>query len=78
MKKLIHNLIVTEEKLEILTDKFWLQFILEQLISNSIKYCREEQLKITFSLKVEKDQIAIRIKDNGIGIEKNDLKNVFD
>lgn len=67
-----------DEKQEILTDKFWLQFILEQLISNSIKYRREEQLKIIFSLKLEKDQITIRIKDNGIGVETNDLKNVFD
>ncbi len=63
---------------EMLTDKFWFIFILNQLISNSIKYKSKENLKIDIFCKNIEDGFIISIKDNGIGISSYDIKNIFD
>ncbi len=62
----------------ILIDKFWFIFIINQLISNSIKYKSDNDLKIFISLKEVSDGIVISFKDNGIGISDYDIKNIFD
>lgn len=71
------NINIKEEHF-IFTDKFWLKFIVEQIIFNSIKYKSEEQLMIKFSSELKDNRIIIKICDNGIGIEPNDLKNIYD
>lgn len=66
-------------ELKILTDSKWLEFILEQIINNSIKYKRDipdSYIKI-FALD-EQDKIKLIVEDNGIGIRKSDIKQVFD
>ena len=63
----------------VLTDSKWLEFILNQIINNSIKYKRnikDSYIKIFTDNK--KDKITLVIEDNGIGIPKSDLKQVFD
>lgn len=62
----------------ILTDKFWLQFIFEQIISNAIKYRSEQRLELEFNSQIINNTLVVKITDNGIGIEQYDLKNVFD
>ncbi len=52
-------------------------FIIGQIISNAIKY-RRENLIIEFSAKVERDSVSLSIFDNGIGIPDADLSRVFD
>lgn len=48
----------------------FLYSIMNNLISNSIKYCRDEvPLKIEISTKRKEDYILLSIKDNGIGID---------
>jgi len=59
------------------TDTKWLEFILDQIINNSIKYT-EENPKIEIYTKQNKNDIKLIIKDNGIGITPNDLPRVFD
>ena len=63
----------------VLTDSKWLEFIINQIISNSIKYIRNDVDRI-IKLKVEKlpKQIDLHIYDNGIGIPKKDIKRVFE
>jgi two-component system CheB/CheR fusion protein len=46
------------------------------LISNAIKYSGQGSL-IEFTIKITKTHFVIRIKDNGIGIPKNDQKHLF-
>lgn len=46
------------------------------LISNAIKYSGEDSL-IEFSTKITKSHFVVVIKDNGIGIPKNDQKHLF-
>ena len=60
------------------TDKKWLEFIINQIINNSIKYKKEKNSIINISCKDEKDKVVLEIYDNGIGIPAKDLNRVFD
>lgn len=61
----------------VLTDEKWLQFILNQLINNAIKYTPHGgEITLTFS-KNERG-IWLTISDNGIGIPNEDLQRIFD
>lgn len=73
------DLIVDADDMKVLTDSKWLEFIVNQIVSNSIKYIRsgvEHYIRITAE-KNNKNTI-LKIYDNGIGIEKSDLHKVFD
>lgn len=62
---------------KVLTDSKWLEFILNQIINNSIKYKRNSDSIIKIETKKENDNTILSIYDNGIGINKKDIKNVF-
>ncbi|EJR89808.1 hypothetical protein IKE_05983 [Bacillus cereus VD196] len=59
------------------TDAKWLRFILNQILSNAIKYSAENREKVTISAFVEGNRIILEIKDRGIGIPKCDVQRVF-
>ena len=73
------DFIVDVDDKKVLTDSKWLEFIVNQIVSNSIKYIRngiEHFIKITAE---ENDKNTIlKIYDNGIGIEKSDIPKIFD
>ena len=56
-----------------LTDEKWLMFVIEQIISNSLKYTRQGSIALTFE---EGDILCIR--DTGIGIDEADIPRVFE
>lgn len=72
------DLIVDIKNTEVYTDTKWLEFILNQIINNSIKY-KKDIPKSYIQIKTQEDnnQIVLSIKDNGIGIPKSDIPNVF-
>ena len=82
MDALLENKIdylVDNVNIKVLTDSKWLEFILGQIINNSIKYqknIKNSYIKIT--ALDEEDRVVLIIEDNGIGIKKTDLKRVFD
>lgn len=57
----------------VLTDGKWLEFVLEQLISNAIKYTKEGKI----SIYMESDNILV-IEDTGIGIKDSDIPRLFE
>lgn len=66
------------------TDSKWLEFVIGQIVNNSIKYVaaryknEEGRGKITFSLNRAEDTVTLIIRDNGVGISKKDLPRVFE
>lgn len=59
------------------SDSKWLEFIINQIVSNSIKYISSNP-KLTIDLKENKDNKVLIIKDNGIGIDSLEIGRVFD
>ena len=58
-------------------DSVHLTNVILNLIENGIKYCINEP-KITIKTKDEFNKLIISISDNGIGIEKEHLRNIFE
>lgn len=58
---------------KVLTDEKWLVFVIEQLLSNSIKYTNKGKISI-YPLENKK----LVIEDTGIGISKEDIPRIFD
>lgn len=68
---------------EVFTDEKWLEFILGQLIQNSIKYAREDGARIVFSGALldeglASEHIELIVADNGRGVSAADLPRVFE
>lgn len=61
---------------KVYTDKKWIIYVLGQLINNSIKYSKENGV-IEFSAEDKGEFIELKIRDNGIGINEEDLERVF-
>jgi signal transduction histidine kinase len=59
-------------------DKLRLAELFNNLITNSVKYMKENGGKITLDAKQEKDIITISIADNGKGMKKEQIKRIFD
>ncbi len=57
----------------VLTDEKWLVFVLEQILSNALKYTKSG----TISIYMEAEKTLV-IKDSGIGIASEDLPRVFE
>lgn len=69
---------VNIDNIYVYTDKKWIEFILNQIISNSIKYKKENDSFIKITSSISEDKVNLIIYDNGIGISKGDIKKVFD
>ena len=56
----------------LITDEKWLLFVIEQLLSNALKYTREGSVKIYMHGE------SLCIEDSGIGIAPEDLPRIFE
>lgn len=63
--------------LKVLTDSKWLEFIINQIVSNSIKYKKDKDSYLEINGEDFDDYVTITINDNGKGISKSDLPRVF-
>jgi signal transduction histidine kinase/ligand-binding sensor domain-containing protein/DNA-binding response OmpR family regulator len=64
-------------------DKEKLEMVLNNIISNSFKYIGEgNEINISVSVQISEKypqgRVVIKIRDNGIGIPKNQMGNIFD
>lgn len=65
-----------EDNVIVSCDKHYIQSTLDNLIINAIKYSQAG--RITIRLKKDKHKVRFSIKDEGVGIPKSELKNIFD
>lgn len=66
------------DNLSVYTDIKWLNFIIEQIISNSLKYQNKKNRLVRIKGTSDKNNIKLEIYDNGVGIKESDLPKVFD
>ncbi|KXH80115.1 MULTISPECIES: sensor histidine kinase [Bacillus] len=67
--------IIQEYNIE--TDRKWLRFIVNQILSNAIKYSAGIRTDITMVVLEKEKSIVLEIQDYGVGIPKEDLPRVF-
>ncbi|BDF04323.1 sensor histidine kinase [[Clostridium] hylemonae] len=60
----------------VLTDEKWLVFVVEQLLSNALKYTRAGSISV-YADKSRGAEVLV-IEDTGIGIQEEDLPRVFE
>ena len=60
------------------TDEKWLEFIVNQIIQNAIKYRKEKNANIVITISENKENVILNIKDNGIGIKTSEIGRIFD
>jgi two-component system phosphate regulon sensor histidine kinase PhoR len=64
---------------KVLLDRFWFTTMLINIFENAIKYNNQDTKKIDVSLnKREEGQLEISIRDNGIGMPKQVLGQIFE
>ncbi len=66
------RLIYSPVDAEILTDEKWLLFIIEQLLSNAVKYTVKGSVTIKYANNI------LIVSDTGIGISPEDLPRIFE
>ena len=62
----------------IYSDTKWVEFILNQIIGNAIKYSKGKDDKIEIYLKKISSAVVLTIKDHGVGIIERDLNRVLE
>lgn len=66
-----------EEKQYIQSDEKWLTYILDQIVSNSLKYTMEGG-SIRFAFEEDGKERVLHVIDTGVGIAPEDIGRVFD
>lgn len=73
----IHNHISLEYQSNltyVISDSQWLTILIEQILSNALKYTENGKISIQYL----EDKHALEIKDTGIGIRSEDIPKIFD
>ncbi|MBS4201927.1 sensor histidine kinase [Bacillus sp. FJAT-49732] len=73
IKNRVYPEIHIDQNILVDSDEKWLMFILNQLITNAVKYSTGISQKIL----IKGSDRSLEVQDNGIGIPKSDIKRVF-
>ena len=74
----MHLIFDTNKEEEIISfDPDFIERIILNLLSNAIKFNREKG-NIFVNVKVNQDDVAVEVRDEGFGIPKNKIESIFD
>lgn len=75
-----HKVAIELDEIEgtVFSDKKWLVFILNQILSNAIKYSKKSEAKVQIRATLTNQNVMLLIQDNGVGIDEKDVLRVFD
>ena len=59
-------------------DSKWIEFIINQIITNSIKYMEKEDKVLNIYSEEKNNNIILYINDNGIGMDEKGVLKAFD
>jgi len=67
-----------DDKITVKADKLRLRAVLDNIISNAVKYTSDNGNSITIDAKERDKYVVVSIKDKGIGLAKEHLDHIFD
>lgn len=67
------TLVYRPSAVKVVTDEKWLSFVLEQILSNALKYTPSGQITVSVE-----ENLHLRVADTGIGIAAEDLPRIFE
>lgn len=70
--------VTVNNKILVYTDKKWGRYVIEQVLSNAIKYSNNENATVNINAVEKEGKVKLIIKDEGIGIKKEYINRVFD
>ncbi len=68
---------VNDEEMFVLTDEKWCIYMVNQIVSNAIKYSKESG-QVTFNIFNKDGKVTLQVVDEGVGIPPQDLDRVFE
>ncbi|AWC34332.1 sensor histidine kinase [Bacillus cytotoxicus] len=63
---------------KVASDAKWLNFIIYQLMTNAVRYSGEHGKKVFLSAYPNGTNIVLEVRDEGVGIPKEDIRRVFE
>jgi signal transduction histidine kinase len=75
-QKSINIILSIPPNIHVMADKAMLSTVLRNLISNAVKFTNQGGA-IIVTVGQEQDGMIVSVKDNGVGIEKNDIDKLF-
>ncbi|MFW5871903.1 MAG: ATP-binding protein, partial [bacterium] len=76
-KNVTLNLEIDKNLPKVKIDKDKIHEVIDNIISNSIKYIDKKEKILNISIKKQKSSLIFSLQDNGIGIEKKHLEKMF-
>ncbi|WP_195986481.1 sensor histidine kinase [Clostridium sp. D53t1_180928_C8] len=63
---------------KIFSDEKWIEFIINQIIVNAVKFSNSKNGEITVYSNINTNNIVLIIEDNGVGINERDIDRIFE
>lgn len=73
----IEKTVTIKQELPFHSDQSRVKVILNNLISNSIRHCEQQQVSITIHVDIDEETASLKLSDNGKGIGPEHLSKIF-
>ena len=72
------KLSIKEIEGSLFSDAKWVEFIINQIIINAVKFSIPNKGEVSIFSKINENNIILTIEDNGVGISEKDIDRVFE